>query len=156
MTASRLHLKAVKQPWIITCFAGGIRFFSWEAVFDLCQMSLLLLQPQNSIFNAFVWSTLLQKAWSLLNCSLSNCSFALTFLVLLVRLPCRSDLCFLFLIADTNSCERYLQTQQIRKFLETFCGGFFWFFLFFAKSLFLGWICLWQFSDLLQIIWRSF
>lgn len=129
MTASRLHLKAVKQPWIITCFAGGIRFFSWEAVFDLCQMSLLLLQPQNSIFNAFVWSTLLQKAWSLLNCSLSNCSLALTFLVLLVRLPCRSDLCFLFLIADTNSCERYLQTQQIRKFLETFCVLFFFVFL---------------------------
>lgn len=125
MTASCSFPKAVKQPKIITCFAGGMRCFSWKALFGLCQMSLLLLQPeQNSIFNSFVWSTLFHKGWSLSKWPLSNCTHVLMFPLSpgtpSIRVKSASDGGHVHL--NTNNCERYLQTQQIRGFLEAcFC-----------------------------------
>ena len=75
--------EAAKQPQTIRlpppCFTVGMRFFWSRAVFGVCQTWLLVLWPNNSVFDSSVYCTLFQNSWYLPRYSLSYFSVALMF-----------------------------------------------------------------------------
>lgn len=118
-----------KQPQTMTlsppCFTDGMRFFSWIFVFSLRQTC-----PNSSGVQIITFWTLFQKFWSLSTFSQANFSLALMFLLeskiyLFAHLPCKVNICSLFLIVKTCTFTWTVARDCCRSCVEFFVDRFY-------------------------------
>ena len=88
-----------------SCFTGGMRFFSWNAILGLHQRCPLFWCLINSVLYSSVQRTLFQRSWSLSAFFLANFSLAFMFFLeskhfFHANLPWKLNMCHISLIVE--------------------------------------------------------